>query len=70
MFQKLRALCSLHDESLVQRPSASDQFSPGSRHSRLADGLVGLLRLMWVEWVASRDPTRLAALVLNARNGS
>lgn len=63
--------CSQHDES-TQEPSSSLKANRylGERHAVLADGLAGLLRLMWEHNAASNNRNDCAALVPSSRHAS
>ena len=60
--------CARHDEERGdETQDDAAVFARESRHERLADGVAGVLGLMWEEWHARRDEGALAALVQSER---
>ena len=68
-FPQAAASCAAHDEARRWQTSdaAASSVAQESRHIRLADGMAGLLQLMWEERYTSRDEAALAALVQGQR---
>jgi hypothetical protein len=64
--------CGGLDESSPKATASSSSSAAAaaaeSRHTRLADGVAALLRLMWDEYTASEGEAALAGLVLSAGN--